>query len=795
MKFTLSWLKDHLDTTAPLSEILERLTMLGLEVEGVEDPASALSGFIVGHVLEANQHPNADRLRVCKVDTGKETIQVVCGAPNARQGIKVALALPGTVIPASGEALKKGAIRGQESQGMMCSTRELKLGDDHDGIIELDAQAPVGAPLAEVLSLDPVIEIAITPNRADCLGVRGIARDLAAAGLGNLKPLDTVHIPGKFKSPIDVKIEAPHACPFFVGRYIKGVKNGESPKWLKDRLTAIGLRPISALVDVTNYITFDLARPLHVFDAAKVKGPITPRLAKPGETLAALNGKTYELDAEVTVIADANGPEAMGGVMGGDHSGCTETTTDVFVESALFDAIRTANTGRRLQVDSDARYRFERHVDPEFAQTGMEIATRMILDLCGGEASELVIAGSVPDWKKSFVLRPERVLQHGGIDISKQEIEKILMGLGCTVAEHGEGILVSPPSWRADIGAEHDLVEEVIRIYGYDHVTSVSVPKTSAITSPVLTLAQKRRSLVRRTLAARGMNETVSWSFMTKELSKLFGGGNDRLTLANPISSDLDQMRPSILGNLIQALGRNADRGFADMGLFEIGPQYAGTRPEDQSSMATGARAGMMVGRNWAGPQRPVDAYDAKADALAALSIAQVPTDNLQIEADAPAWYHPGRSGSLKLGPKVLAWFGEIHPRVLKALDVKGPVVGFELFLDNLPPVKPRPSKTKPALKASPFQAVVRDFAFLVGKDVTALAIAKAARSADKSLITGAEVFDVYEGKGVEEGKKSLAVAVTLQPVERTLTDAEIEAVSAKVVEAVSKTTGASLRG
>jgi phenylalanyl-tRNA synthetase beta chain len=794
MKFTLSWLKDHLDTKASLNEILERLTMLGLEVEGVEDPASALSGFIVGHVLEANQHPNADRLRVCKVDTGKGTIQVVCGAPNARQGLKVALALPGTVIPITGEALKKGAIRGQESQGMMCSTRELKLGEDHDGIIELDASAPTGAPLADVLAHDPVIEIAITPNRADCLGVRGIARDLAAAGLGTLKPLDTVHVPGKFKSPIAVRIDASHACPLFVGRYIRGVKNGESPAWLKDRLTAIGLRPISALVDITNYVTFDLARPLHVFDAAKVKGTIHPRLAKPGEKLQALNGKAYELDDQMTVIADDNGPEALGGVIGGEPSGCTEATSDVFVESALFDPIRTANTGRKLQADSDARYRFERHVDPEFAQIGMEIATRMILDLCGGEASELVIAGAVPDWKKSFVLRPERVLQHGGIHISKQDIERILMNLGCTVAEHGEGILVSPPSWRADIGAEHDLVEEVIRIYGYDHVKAVSVPKASAITTPVLTQAQKRRSLIRRTLAARGLNECVTWSFMPKDLSVLFGGGADALTLANPISSDLDQMRPSILGNLIQALGRNADRGFSDLGLFEVGPQYAGVKPEDQAMMTTCVRAGQMVERNWAGPARSVDAIDAKADALAALAIAQVPTDNLQIEAVAPAWYHPGRSGSLKLGPKVLAWFGEIHPRVLKALDVKGPVVGFELFLDNLPPVKLRPSKTKPALKASPFQAVVRDFAFLVDTSVTAQAVLKAARSADKALITNAQVFDLYEGKGVAEGKKSLAIAVTLQPADRTLTDAEIEAVAAKVVEAVSKATGASLR-
>ncbi|MBI4967360.1 MAG: phenylalanine--tRNA ligase subunit beta [Rhodospirillales bacterium] len=795
MKFTLAWLKEHLDTDASLSQIGDRLTMLGLEVEGIEDPAANLAGFIVGHVREAKPHPNADRLKLCTVDTGLEILEVVCGAPNARAGLKVALARVGTIIPETGEPLKKGSIRGVESQGMMCSYRELKLGADHDGIIELDAKAPVGAPLASVLTFDPVIDVAITPNRADCLGVRGIARDLAASGLGRLKPLTVEPVPGRFESPLKVRTEAPEACPLFVGRYIRGVKNGESPQWLKDRLTAIGLRPISALVDITNFVTFDLARPLHVFDADTVEGPIRARLSKPGETVAALNGKTYELDGSETVIADARGPEALAGVIGGAPSGCTERTVNVFVESALFDPRRTANTGRKHAIESDARYRFERQVDPEFARPGMEIATRLILELCGGEPSHVEIAGHVPDWRKSFVLRPMRVAQHGGIEVPVDEIERILADLGCSVAEHGHGILVSPPSWRADIEAEHDLVEEIIRVNGYDNVPAVSMPRLAPTTRPVLTLAQKRRGWVRRHLAARGLVECVTWSFLSEAQAKLFGGGAAALRLANPISADLDTMRPSVLPQLMLAAGRNADRGLADCGLFEVGPHYAGDRPQDQAMMAVGLRAGLASGRHWAQPARPVDALDAKADALAALAAAGAPIENLNVFADAPGWYHPGRSGSLKLGPKVLAWFGELHPRALKGLDVKGPMVGFELFLDALPEPKARPTKTRPLAKLSPFQPLVRDFAFVVEAGVLAEALVKAAKSADKNLIAKVEIFDLYEGKGVGEGKKSLALAVTLQPTDKTLTDAEIEAVSAKIVAAVTKATGAALRG
>lgn len=797
MKFTLSWLKEHLETDASLAEIEARLTMLGLEVEGVEDPASQLGGFIVAEILEAEKHPNADRLRVCKVNTGTATIQVVCGAPNARAGIKVILAQPGTFIPVTGEALKKGNVRGVESQGMMCSWRELKLGEDHDGIAELDLGLTVGARLVEVMSFDPMIEISITPNRADCLGVRGVARDLAASGLGTLKPLDASPVAGSFKSPVGVRLEftpeTASACPYFAGRLIKGVKNGESPAWLQERLTAIGLRPISALVDITNYVTYDLARPLHVFDAAKVTGDIRARLARDGETLLALNGKEYTLSSDMTVIADEAGAEAIAGVMGGEHSGCTEATTDVFLEVAYFDPIRTATTGRKLDVLSDARFRFERGVDPAFVVPAAEIATRMILELCGGVASELVVAGEEPDWRCSVVLRPERVAELGGVEVARERQEEILRGLGCVVSEHDDGLLVVPPSWRGDISAEHDLVEEVIRINGYEQLPAVPLPRPS-MPKPLLTPAQRRASWVRRQLAARGLVETVTWSFLASAQAKLFGGGAPEMHLANPISSDLDCMRPSVLPNLVAAAGRNADRGFKDVCLFEIGPQFDGPEPGQQRQVAAGIRAGRAVPRHWSEKTRAVDVFDAKADLLAAIAAAGANPDSFQVAAAAPGWYHPGRSGTLKLGNKPVAFFGELHPGVLSALGVKGAVVGFELFLEALPPQKAKATKAKPALKLSPFQPLERDFAFVLDATVSADAVVRAARNADKALVADATVFDLYEGPNVGEGKKSLAVTVTLQPTEKTLTDEEIEAVAKKIVDAVVKATGGVLR-
>ncbi len=801
MKFTLSWLKQHLDTEASVDDIGARLTMLGLEVESLEDPAKDLAGFTVAHVVEAVQHPNADRLRVCTVDAGGgDRLQVVCGAPNARAGLKVVLARPGTRIPVTGDVLKKGAIRGVESQGMMCSWRELGLGEDHEGIAELDPALPVGRPLTEVVSFDPVFDVSITPNRADCLGVRGIARDLAASGLGTLKPFEVKPVPARFPSPISVSLnfprEAADACPLFAGRYVRGVKNGESPQWLKDRLVAIGLRPISALVDITNYITYDMARPLHVFDADRLTGNVQARLARPGEKLLALNGKEYVLDETMTVIADDERVEGLAGVIGGEETGCTAETANVFIEAALFDPLRTAATGRKLEILSDARFRFERGVDPAFVVPAMEMATAMILELCGGEPSEPVIAGAAPDWHRVIGLRPQRVTSLGGVDLSTDAITGILTGLGCQVIPGADGtLMVEPPSWRGDLTAEHDLVEEVIRIHGYDNVPVATLPR-APMPRTVLTPTQRRGVAVRRGLAGRGMIETVTWSFTSSAFAPSFGGGKPDLALANPISSDLDVMRPSVLPNLIAAAGRNADRGAKDLALFEVGPQFdGGAEPGQQRQVVGGVRAGRTGPRHWNAPPRAVDAFDAKADALATIAAAGGNPDSLQVAADAPSWYHPGRSGSLKLGNKVVAWFGEVHPRVLKTMDVAGPLAAFEVFLDAIPLPKARPTKARPLLKASPFQPVERDFAFVVDATVPAATLIKAARDADKQLITEVSVFDLFEGPSLGEGRKSLAIAVTLQPTEKTLTDAEIEAVGQKIVAAVGKATGGTLRG
>ncbi|KAA5604212.1 phenylalanine--tRNA ligase subunit beta [Roseospira marina] len=802
MKFTLSWLKEHLETDAPLEAITDRLTMLGLEVEGVTDLRSTLAPFTVAEVLTAEKHPDADKLRLCTVRTGTEgeaDLQIICGAPNARAGIKVVLARPGTTIPESGQVLKVGKIRGVESRGMMCSSRELGLGDDHSGIIELPADTPLGVSITEVLPLDPMIDIAITPNRPDCLGVRGVARDLAASGLGTLKPLTIEPVPGTFDSPVRVTLgpdEADRdACPQYVARYIRGVKNGESPQWVKDRLTAIGLRPISALVDVTNLITYEYGRPLHVFDADKLTGDIQPRLATAGATIAALDDKDYTLSAEDVAICDDAGPQGIGGIMGGRDTGCTAETVNVVLESALFDPRRIAATGRRLGIDSDARYRFDRGVDPESAIPGTEAATRLILDWCGGEASHLVVAGAPPAWRTEISLDPLQVLRLCGLRLDTAQCRRILEALGCEVlAEDAYGVLtVLRPSWRPDISDEHDLVEEVARIHGFNRIPRISLPR-DPMPTPVLTGAQVRRVAARRALAARGLSESVTWSFQPKAHAEAFGGGLPALDLANPISSDLDAMRPSILPNLATAAQRNADRGVPNAALFEVGPQFHGGEPGEQQMVAAGVRVGQSGPRHWDTHPRTVDAYDAKADALAALTAAGAPVGNLQTVAEAPAWYHPGRSGTLKLGPKVLARFGELHPGVLKTLDVKGPVAAFEVFLEAVPEPKAKPTKARPLLNASPFQPVERDFAFLVNADVSAETLVRAAKGADKALIADVAVFDVYQGERLEPGKTSVALCVTLQPTERTLTDEDIEAVTKKIVAAVVKATGGELR-
>ncbi|GGF81525.1 phenylalanine--tRNA ligase beta subunit [Azorhizobium oxalatiphilum] len=803
MKFTWSWLQEHLETTQPMDAIVEKLSLIGLEVEGVEDKAKALKSFVVGEVLTAEKHPNADKLRLCSVDVGAGApVQVVCGAPNARAGIKVVFAAPGTVIPDTGTELKIGTIRGVESRGMMCSARELGLSDEHEGIIELPEDAPVGAPFADVIGLnDPVIEIAVTPNRADCLGVSGVARDLAAAGLGELMAPRIAPVEGKFPSPVKVALDfgdTPALSPAFALRVVKGVKNGPSPEWMQEKLRAIGLRPINALVDITNFLTFDRNRPLHVFDLAKVKGDLVVRRAKEGETLLALDGKTYTLDDSMCVIADEKGVESLAGVMGGEESGCDEATVDVVIESALWDPINIAQTGRKLGLNSDARFRFERGIDPAYTLPGLELATHLVLDICGGEPSEVVLAGAIPDTTRTISFPLSEVKRLSGLDASRAEMIGVLEALGFAVSGDGEVVDVVPPSWRGDVEGKADLVEEVVRILGLERVEPIEFPAGNT-RKPVLTALQLRTRKARRSLATRGLVEAVTWSFVSKAEAELFGGGKAELALINPIASDLSDMRPSLLPGLIRSAQANADRGFGDVALFEVGQVFAGDRPQDQTQQAAGIRRATArptgAGRHWSGKAVNVDAFDAKADALAALAACNAPVANLQITRDAPAWYHPGRSGVFRLGPNVIAAFGELHPSVLEALDVDGPVVAFEITLDRVPEPKAKPTKVKPLLEISAFQPVKRDFAFVVDRTVNAGDIVKAAQGVDKKLITEVSVFDLYEGGNMGEDKKSVAIEVTLQPRERTLTDAEIEAVAGKIVADVTKKTGASLRG
>ncbi len=799
MKFTVSWLKEHLDYDAPLEALSDRLTAIGLEVEGITDRAKELAAFRVAHVVEAVQHPDADRLRVCKVDTGSEVVQVVCGAPNARTGMKGVFAPSGSYVPGTDLWLKPSKIRGVESNGMLVSEREMGISDEHDGIIEMPEDTEIGASFAALAGLDdPVIEIAITPNHQDALGVYGIARDLAASGFGTLKPLDTSPIAGKFKSPIGVKLNfekvSPLPCSKFVGRYVRGVKNAPSPKWLQDKLRAIGLRPISALVDITNFVTYDLARPLHVFDADKVSGDIQARLATVGEKLLALDGEEYDLESDACVIADDKAALGLGGIMGGETSGCSETTRNVFIEAALFDPISIATTGRKLGIESDARYRFERGVDPAFVEPAMEVATRLVLELCGGEPSDVVVAGEGPKWQKSVSLRKSRVKELGGVNVPVADMITILDRLGFTPKETGDVIETEVPSWRMDVDGEADLVEEILRIHGYDNIDPVPLPTETVVAKPAVNARQRRVRIAKRALAARGMMEAVTWSFLPRAHADLFGGVPDEIVLVNPISADLDAMRPSLLPNLIAAAGRNHARGFSDLSLFEVGSEYHSDQPDGQIMVAGGIRTGQTSSRHWAGNGRKFDAYDVKADALALLEAVGGPAESVQVVTGAPDWYHPGRSGVMQLGPKNrLAAFGEIHPRVLEAMKVKGPIVGFEIYLDNVPLPKSRDT-ARPPLTISDYQSVERDFAFEVDVDIPAEAIIRAVRGSDKKMITDVSIFDVYQGDRIAAGKKSVALSIRLQPMDRTLTEDEIEAVAAKVIGSVEKATGGSLR-
>ncbi|MEP3046748.1 MAG: phenylalanine--tRNA ligase subunit beta [Roseibium sp.] len=805
MKFTLSWLKEHLETDASLDEILERLTMIGLEVEEVTNQADRLKSFKIAKVLEAEQHPNADRLQVLKVDTGEgDPVQIVCGAPNARAGLVGVLGKPGDYIPGLDITLSVGKIRDVESFGMMCSERELELSDEHDGILDLPSDAPVGTSYAEWAGMDePVIEIGLTPNRPDCTGVYGIARDLAAAGLGSLKERSHEQIRGDFPCPTNVKLDfgdTKPMCKAFGLRLVKGVKNGPSPKWLQDRLIAIGLRPINILVDITNYITFDQGRPLHVFDADKTKGDLVVRRGKKGESLDGLNSKSYDLDESVCVISDDNGVESLGGILGGEPSGCTEETVNVLIESALWDEDDIAATGRRLGVNTDARYRFERGVDPDYMMPGLEYATRMVLDLCGGEPSETIRTGEIPDSTNIIEFPYSEIKRLSGIDVTTAEANVALKALGFWISGAGDVVKVAAPSWRPDIEGKADLVEEIVRIIGLDRVPSTPLPSLGTVAQTVLTTGQIRRNKTRRALAARGLNEAVTWSFIPKDQAEMFGGGTPELTLANPISTDMSDMRPSLLPALLTATQRNSDRGYGDVALFEIGQVFENDTPEGQKTVAAGVRRGTAklqgAGRHWAGSSDAVDVFDAKADAEAALAAIGAPVDRLQVYTDAPDTFHPGRSGCLKLGPKnTLAVFGEVHPRTLQKLDIEGPLVAFEIYLDALPKSKSKGGRSKGPLNTSDLMPVRRDFAFLVGKDVAAETLLKAARGAEKNLIANVTLFDIYEGQGVPEDQKSMAIDVHIQPRKKTLTDEEIEAISNKIIANVEKAAGGTLRG
>ncbi|MBU1210068.1 MAG: phenylalanine--tRNA ligase subunit beta [Alphaproteobacteria bacterium] len=811
MKFTLSWLKDHLDTNATLDEISTTLSAIGLEVDGIENPGEKLGAFRIARVLEARRHPDADKLQVLQVETtpGGKPVEVVCGAPNARAGMLAVFAPIGTYVPGLDLTLVERPVRGVVSNGMICSAAELELGGDSEGIIEVDEaySGKIGETYVSAAGLDdPVIEVGLTPNRPDCTGVRGIARDLAAAGLGTLKPEPEVKgVEGGFDCPVDIELEfssdAADACPVFAGRYVKGVANGPSPDWLRARLEAIGLRPINALVDVTNYISYDRGRPLHVYDADKLTGAVRARLGRNGESFLGLDGRTHVVDDTMCVIADDSGPLGLGGVIGGEDTGCTGDTTNVLIESAWFDPLRTAATGRKTGLVTDARYRFERGVDPASVLPGLDLATALILKLAGGEPSRARIAGKPPEPDLKIEFDTSLVARLTGLQLKTAEIRKTLEALGCVISGKGEKLKVAVPSWRPDIHGPADLVEEVTRIAGIDNVPSTPLPRVTGVARPVLTARQRRASRARRTLAARGLVEAVTWSFVPASEAKAFGGGQAELVLANPISTELSNMRPSLLPGLLTAVQRNRNRGFADVGLFELGQAYAGSRPEDQRQIACGVRAGTALftgsGRHWRdGAASDAGLYDAKSDVAAVLAALGLDPGKLMLTRDAPAWFHPGRSGVIRLGPRIaLAHFGEFHPATLAFLDVNGPVVGFEIFLDALPPEKKK-SRTRAALPQSDLLPVRRDFAFVVEKAVAAGDLVKAALGADKKLIADVSLFDVFEGgRLAEEGRKSLAIEVTIQPGSATLTDKDIEAVSQKVIAAVKKATGGEIRG
>ena len=797
MKFTLSWLKEHLETDASLDEILYALTDLGLEVEGVEDPAARLGAFTIGKVVGAEKHPDADRLKVCQVATASGEVQIICGAPNAREGITVVIAQPGTYVPGIDTTIQVGKIRGIESHGMMCSEREMELSEEHDGIIELPS-GEVGERFVDWLAaheptrVDPVIEIAITPNRPDALGVHGIARDLAARGLGKLNPIAHATVNGGFESPVKVHLDevAKDGCHAFHGYYIRGVKNGPSPEWLQRKLQAVGLRSISALVDITNYFTYDRNRPLHVFDADKVSGDLTITRAKGGEELLALDGKSYTIPEGVLVFADGNGVESVGGIMGGEESGCTEGTVNVVLEAAYWDFVQIANAGRALKITSDARYRNERGIDPGYNRQAADDAAAMIIELCGGEASTSIEAGELPDTDRAYKLRPKRIESLVGMEIPEATQRASLEALGFVL----EGDMAHVPSWRPDVKGEADLVEEVARIASLTGLVGRPMARAQiGVPKPILTPRQQRERSARRTIASLGYNECVTYSFIDEATAQIFGGGTDATRLENPISSEMSHLRPALLPGLLQAAARNQARGASEMALFEVGTAFHGGEPGEQHLLATGLLVGATGPRDSFGSRREVDIYDAKGDCEAVLAALGAP-ERCQIRREAAGWWHPGRSAVMALGKNVLAVYGEIHPKVLREMGVKGPAVGFTIWPDAVPAKKAK-GASRGAVKLADLQAVERDFAFVVGADVAALDLINAARGADKALIEDVRLFDEFIGGSLGEGRKSLAITVRLQPTDKTLTDEDIAGVSAKVVEKVAKATGGELRG
>ena len=794
MKFTLSWLKEHLETTASVEEIADTLTKIGLEVEEVFNPAANLKGFVTAKVENCEMHPDSDHLHLLAVNDGKQALQVVCGAPNVKKDLVGIFAPVGTLIPCYNEVLKVGKIRGIESFGMLCSEKELGIGEDHNGIIELPAGTPVGVPAAEVLPIDPVIEIAITPNRAECLGVRGVTRDLAAAGLGKLKPLNIRKIDGTFQSPIKVKVEDFNACPTYVGRYIRNVNNkAETPKWMKDRLNAIGLRSISPLVDITNYINYDLARPLHVFDADKLSGNVTVRMAQEGEKFVSLEEKEYALDCKALGICDDEGVQCLGGIMGGAEKGCSADTKNVFLECALFVPECIARTGRRFQIDSDSRYRYERWVDPKSNILGSDYAVQLITEICGGEVSEMMIEGAEDCAERVAYLRPLRMKDFIGLDISADKIIDILNKLGFKTSVEADGrIKAVSPTWRGDIEGEHDLVEEVVRMIGLDNIPAESLPHNQ-LPKQTLSPAQQRVVTVKHELAAKGMLETVTWSFTDSKLAEDYRRSDDVVLLMNPISAELDEMRPSLLPNLLMGAKNNIARGYGNVALFEVGPEFSGRKPGQQTLVAAGVRVGMTSKKHWAGEARAYDVFDVKADALAAIAAANGPFENAQITLDAPAYYHPGRSGVLRLGKNVLAYFGELHPSVAKKAGLKQRVYAFEVYLDNIPLPRDSQGKARKKLQLHSLQPVEKDLAFLVDKSVKAMDVITAAKNADRNAITDVRVFDVY-GEDSDGDKKSIAISVTFQPVEKTFSDQELEVLMNKIIQEMKKKCNAELR-